>query len=164
MNKNRIYVLDGEQWGGISDRYIAVPSKYINTYLEIVDPIIKDPVNLTARLQAEMEMQSPGENYLNPEKFLAFRMRKLRIWKKLSWLPYIPFAVRLPGGHTRWSEGEYNYDLGYFVKYAGELQRSNVVQRHINSQSDWVKYFRKYKGFQLRHRISQENDKIMSGR
>ena len=164
FNDNRIYVLDGEQWGGVSDRYIAVPRKWIESYIAIVEPLFTDPIDLADRLRSQVQAEIVDNKYLNPEKFLAFRMRELDIWDKLSWLPYIPFAVRELGGSTRWSQGEYNDELGYFIKYSGEFQRSKIVTKYINTQADWKKYFRRFRGSSIRLRMSDENNKILSGR
>ena len=164
FNQENLYALDGEQWGGISDRYIAVPRSLIQTYLTIVEPIFSEPRELAEKLRSSMLNDDNDYKYFNPEQFLAFRMKELGLWNKVEWLPYMPFAVRLPEGHTRWSEGEFHEDLGYFVKYTGEFQRSKIVSAYIHSQNDWRKYFKRFRGFPLRRRMARENAQILSGR
>jgi hypothetical protein len=156
FDRGAIHVLDGEQWGGVSDRYVAIPKNKIRSYLEIVDPIFTEPVELAQRLRAALEGDESDYKYFNPEKFLAFRMRELGIWADLRWLPYVPFAVRLPGAHTRWSEGELNAGLGYYVKYADEYRRAQIVSKYIHSQADWRRYFSRIRGRSLRRDLDLE--------
>jgi hypothetical protein len=144
LDEDFLYALDGEQWGGVSDRYIAIPRKLIPSYFQIVEPLFSDPVNLAKKLKDLIDSELPDDKYMNPEKFLAFRMKELKLWRRLRWLPYIPFAVRLEGGHTRWSQGVLDESLGYFVMYSGEYSRSMVVSEFIRDQSDWKKYFARF--------------------
>ena len=164
LSEKQIYVFDGEQWGGVSDRYIAIPRRWLRKYIEIVDPIFTDPVNLTKRIKSFLDDDTADFDYFNPEKFLAFRMKELNIWNNIRWLPYIPFAVRLHGGHTRWSEGQLDENLGYFIKYLGEYERSRIVERHIRNQNDWRHYFSKTRGFRLRRNLNRELKEVVLGR
>jgi hypothetical protein len=111
LDNDAIYILDGERYGGVTDRYAAVPRALLETFLKVPDPIFDDPLELLARARVEMA-PSPNEHF-NPERFIALRLRELALWSRVKWLPYIPFSVRLPGGHTSWSKGSFDPGKGF---------------------------------------------------
>jgi hypothetical protein len=152
LNPARIYALNGEQYGGISDRHIVVSRMFIRTYLQLVDPIFDAPEQLRADLWRHMRRQ--GWGFMNPERFLAARMADLGLWGKVRFLPYVPFAVRAPGGSTRWSAGDLDPSAGYYVKYPRELARSKIAVQHFDEEPpDWSVYLRGLRGARRRFRL-----------
>lgn len=151
LSDRHIYVLDGEHYGGVSDRHILVPRRFVKPFLAIADPVFRDPEGLKRRINQRSAVQ--GWWVVNAERFLASRLRDLGLWRHLKYLPYVPFAVRAPGGSTRWRDGVFNENLGYFVKYPTELERSQVAQRFISDQGSWKKYLSPVRGVSARRRL-----------
>jgi hypothetical protein len=144
LSSRRIYALDGEGYGGIGDRHLIIPRRYVRRFLEVPDPIFSDP-ELLAR---DLDRVSVAQNWpvLNPERFLAARLRALGLWRHVRFLPYVPFAVRPPGGSTRWSEGEFDEERGFYVKYPTELKRSRIARRFVPDQDSWGRYLASVRG------------------
>lgn len=158
LRRDRIYALDGEHYGGICDRHIVVPRKFIDRYLELVDPIFDAPETLRADL--EIRMRRHRWDFMNPERFHAARMADVGLWRRVRFLPYVPFTVRAPGGSTRWSKGTFDEQKGYYIKYPRELQRSNIAAEHIRVARDWSCYLRGLNGARRRYRLRRAYDVV----
>ena len=139
-----IYILDGEHYGGVTDRYAAVPRQLMRQFLMVPDPIFDEPEALAARIRSAQE--ETGIRVINPEWFVAFRLRELGLWNRVRWLPYIPYAVRTPTGHTSWSAGTLDASRGYYVKYRGEFIRAAAVAAVIHDAADWRVFFAPVRG------------------
>lgn len=148
LDPAHLYALDGEQYGGISDRHIVVPRRHISSYLDAVTPMLTEPHALKARL---MRLQDAERwPYINPERFLAAGMMHAGLWPLVRYLPYVPYAVRAEGAHTRWSEGVYDEGLGVWVKYPSERRRSQIAQHVVNDQQSWDRYLHPLRGVPAR--------------
>jgi hypothetical protein len=151
LSSRRLYALDGEGYGGVGDRHLIVPRRYLKRFLEVPDPVFSDPVGLKRELDRISVAQ--GWPVLNPERFLAARLKALGLWRHLRFLPYVPYAVRAPGGSTRWSEGKFDQERGFYVKYPTELVRSRIAQRFVFDQRSWGRYLAAVRGWGLRHEL-----------
>jgi predicted SAM-dependent methyltransferase len=151
LSDRRIYVLDGEHYGGVSDRYIIVPCRFVTQFLSIPDPVFRDAENLKRRIDRRSAVQ--GWTFVNPERFLASRLKDLDLWRYVRYLPYVPITVRAPGGSARWSRGEFDDERGYFVKYPSERERSEATQRFIRDQEAWAQYLSPIRGLPMRRRL-----------
>jgi hypothetical protein len=152
LSRRHIYALDGEGYGGVGDRHLIVPRRFVERFLEVPAPIFSDAEGLKRRLAAVERSQ--GWGVLNPERFLAARLRELGLWRHVRFLPYVPFAVRAPGGSTRWSPGVLDDDGGYYVKYPTELERSQIARRYLSDQRSWGRYLAPVRGARMRRELS----------
>jgi hypothetical protein len=150
LDPSHLYALDGEQYLGISDRHMVLPRRFVMPYLRVVDPVFSDPVGLRDRLTNRQ--RALAWDYLNPERFLASGMMDSGLWDALRYLPYVPYAVRLPGAHTRWKEGDFDHARGFFVKYPSEERRSQLACRSLTDQRAWERYLHPLWGAPLRTR------------
>jgi hypothetical protein len=163
LSDHRIYVLDGERYGGVSDRHFIVPRRYFKRFLRIVDPIFTEPKRLKGRIERASAVH--GWWLWNPERFLALRLKELRLWRRVRYLPYAPFTVRAPGGSTRWKAGILDERRGYYVKYPDELERSQIVQRFISDRESWRRYLSLTRGARLRYEMRRAlRDRGLHGR
>ena len=144
LDDDCIHILDGEQYGGVTDRYAAVPRHLMRRFLTVADPIFDAPHALAARMRSDREVR--GNAVINPEWFVAFRLRELGLWNHVRWLPYIPYAVRLPTGHTSWRSGRFDSTRGYYVKYRGEFIRALAVAAVIRAAADWARFLSPRRG------------------
>jgi hypothetical protein len=152
LSDRHVYLLDGEQYGGIEDRHAIVPRRYVKQFLSLPDPVFDDPEGL--RLRLERAMQEEGwDNYLNLERFLAWRLKEIGLWSRVRYLPYVPFAVRAPGGTTKWSAGVFDEELGCYVKYPAEKERSEIAARFISDQGSWRQYLSPVRGALRRRKL-----------
>jgi hypothetical protein len=161
LDSGRIYVLDGEQYGGVSDRHHVVPRGLVAGYLSIVEGMFESPAVVADQL-GRMRFVT-GSGRINPEFFLAARLRALGLWDKIRYLPYIAYAVRLPGGSTSWSVGEFDESLGFYVKYPDERRRSEVALGYISEGEDWTKFLSPLRGLpqRLGHRAELKRSGLL---
>ena len=153
LDSNRLYVLDGEEYGGVSDRHMMIPRSLLPTYLEIVAPLFFSPVELFHDL-SEAWLREEW-TLVNPEVFLAHRMRVLGLWEHVARVPYVPYAVRLADGRSSWSLGVFDEDEGCLIKYPSELQRSRIASPFLPDQRAWARYLSPLRGYRLRRRIDR---------
>jgi hypothetical protein len=151
LSGRHIYALDGEGYGGVGDRHLIVPRRFVTSFLEVPSPIFSNPQGL----KRELDRISVAEDWpiLNCERFLAARLKALGLSRHLRFLPYVPFAVRPPGGSTRWMEGVLDEEKGYYVKYPTELERSHIAQRFVSGQESWARYLAPLRGARLRRQL-----------
>jgi hypothetical protein len=116
LNKRYIYLLDGERYGGISDRHIIFHRDLAKKVLSLAQPIFSDANNL------EWELKLLNLDYLNPEIYLAFMIDKYKLSEQIKFLPYLGYTIRRPQTKTRYSEGTYYEKLGLFIKYPEEYR------------------------------------------
>lgn len=131
LNKEEIYLLDGEKYGGISDRHMIFHRRHAEQILGIATPIFNDTQELL-RYFNENEI-----NNLNCERYLSLMMRSRGLASRLVFLPYLGYCVRHQGTSTRWSQGEFNKKLDLFVKYPTEYRYSRYAKIAIKSNKDW---------------------------
>ena len=147
LDQSSIYIFDGEHYGGVTDRYAAIPADLIHDFLTIPDPIFDSPDDLCMRLRAVM---AASGGLMNPEIFIATRLREIGLWDRVRWLPYCAFSVRTAQGHTSWSGGTFDQAHGFFVKYPEELARSRALARAVRTEDDWRVLFAPVRGLAKR--------------
>jgi hypothetical protein len=152
LSDRRIYVLDGEQYGGVCDRHLVVPRRYFEPVLGgLVEPVFSDPRGLKRRIDSVVARE--GWFLFNIERLLAMRLREAGLWRRVRYLPYVPFAVRAPGGPTAWSAGEFDEELGCYVKYPTETERSEIALDLLGDPPAWERYLSPLRGAGLRRRL-----------
>ena len=151
LSERHIYALDGEGYGGIEDRHLIVPRRHVGRFLKVPAPIFADP----AGLRRELDRISAAQDWhvLNPERFLAARLRALGLSRRVRYLPYVPYLVRGEGDSSRWTQGTLDEEGGYYVKYPTELERSRIAQRFISDRESWIRYLAPLRGARLRREL-----------
>jgi hypothetical protein len=119
MNSDNIWIPDGEHYGGYTDRHVILSKSNIESYLNILN-------NMFAHSKEYFEKMKQRDDW-NLEKLIKFNLEENGA--NVREFPYIMFAVRNKGGSTRWSKGEYNEELGYFIKYPSELDKSSDYKK-----------------------------------
>lgn len=134
LDQDYIYSPDGEYGGGITDRHMIIPSKYIEKALGILDYILKNSKDIFI---SEQNL----DKILSIEQMLEFYFKKVQLYDKIIRYPYNIYTVRTKNGPTSWSTGKYYEDLGYCIKYIREYNLYLANSKYIKSQEDWKKYF-----------------------
>jgi hypothetical protein len=151
LSCRHIHFLDGEQYGGVTDRHAIVPRRYVPAYTSLTDPVFDDPIGLKERIDVAMEEE--GWTLFNIERFLAWRLKELGLWRRVRYVPYMPYAVRVPGPTASWNHGVFDEELGYYVKYPTERERSEIAGRFVTDEDSWRLYLAPVRGARQRGRL-----------
>jgi len=143
VDDNYIWVPDGEDWGGITDRHMSIPQKHILVALDVMHDIIHRPQQL------HDEMVAIRSNW-NLELLLKWYFEKTGIWNRVRRFPRVMFGVRDDLTPTRWSKGvERVNGNGPWIKYNGEYdQTQNSIGRRLWAAmtNTWNKKYRVLRG------------------
>jgi hypothetical protein len=132
LHPDHIWIPYGEDYGGYTDRHIISHRRDIINILSITDAIISD----SDKLYSKMNFFS----YWNLEKYLKFSFSCMGLTLKVKRFPYTMYSVRSIDGHTSWKKGNYNEELGYYIKYPREYQRFQIAATIIRKVDDWNKF------------------------
>ena len=67
----------------------------------------------------------------NIEMLIKFHLEQNNVLHLVKQFPYVMYSVRNINGSTRWSEGVYSKDLGYYIKYQSEYDKSNFYKNEF---------------------------------
>lgn len=133
LSPDKIWLGDGESWGGISDRHTVLSRQNIEAYLGIGSQILTDPDGLLAEMRFRSEW--------NIEQYIAHSLARLGLRDQVAYFPYAMYLVRAKDAGPTWSPGQWNEALGYFIKYPNELASAQELANIIQSPSDWQVFF-----------------------
>jgi hypothetical protein len=130
MNPNHIWIPDGEDYGGYTDRHIVASQKDVLAVLSVADPILQNPEELYRRMCDRKEW--------NLERYIRFAFIELGIDDKVRRFPFTMYAVRSAEGRTSWSTGAYSKRHGYCIKYRDEHRKALLASKMIRRPDDWT--------------------------
>ena len=131
LDPRYIWIPDGENYGGVTDRHLVAHQSDIIATLSITDPILDSAEHLGC------EMRTRSSSW-NMEKYIKFSFDRMNLTPRVKRFPYTMYAVRSPDGHTRWQKGEYHQELGYCIKYSEEYKSFKLASRLIRRSKDWT--------------------------
>lgn len=120
LDERYIWIPDCEGYGGFTDRHVVLSNKNILFYLNILN-------NMVVR-SSEYFNRMVHHKKWNLEQLIKFHLEMNGVLKDVRHFPYIMYSVRNIHGSTRWSSGTFNKDLGYFVKYKSEYDKSMMYK------------------------------------
>ena len=135
MDEKNIWIPDGEHYGGYTDRHVVLSKSNIEPYLNIFN-------NMVLRSN-EYFMKMKIYNEWNLEQLIKFHLQQNNILSYVKFIPYIMYAVRNINGNTRWSYGEYSNELGYYIKYNDEYNKSSYYKKHFEESGKDIDNFYK---------------------
>jgi hypothetical protein len=147
LNSQFIYFLDGEKYGGISDRHVIFHASLAREVLSIANPIFHDSKKL------ETFLENSGVTNLNPERYIDLMLARIGLERRIKFLPYLGFAIRHEGTDTRWSAGVYSKSHGHYIKYPTELKAAKKTRFAVRNQSDWSQLLSDNKSVRVSYRI-----------
>lgn len=151
-----IWIPNGEDYGGYTDRHIIAHRNDVLNVLSIGDRIITEPL----KLHSEMAFSTKW----NLERFIKFSFAHLGLVHKIRRYPYTMYTVRSPGGHTRWKKGYFNERLGYYIKYKSEYASYKLASVFVNKHADWnkikVRLFAAIRSLQIRYYSNVQKYKL----
>ena len=74
-----------------------------------------------------MKMKNNFEEW-NLERVIYFHLMQNNVLHLVKDFPYVMYAVRNINGPTRWSGGIYSNELGYYIKYPSEYDKSSYYK------------------------------------
>ena len=132
FDPHKIYFLDGEKYGGVSDRFILFHRNSLSSVVAICDELFETPERVYERLR--------NLSSINPEVFLSVEWGNLGVMERACFLPYIAFSIRSASGTSRWQMGSWNDKLGFFVKYRNEYRQAKSFAKFIRKPNHWGRF------------------------
>lgn len=118
MNENCIWIPDSEQYGGYTDRHVILSKNNLESYLNILNNIVLKSNDYFIKMKNYHEW--------NLEKIIKFNLDQHNV--SVKEFPYIMYSIRNINGTTRWSGGQYSNELGYYIKYQSEYDKSSYYK------------------------------------
>jgi hypothetical protein len=149
LDRESIWIPDGQHWGGFCDRHIVVSREDAVAALNLIDDILLRPDELYAEMK--LATASNDEEFhrhhryvgWNLEMYLKYHLDRKGLLPKVKLFPYVMYTGRpLRDPQSKgwgWSTGSYHPSVGHFVKYEGELREANAYAKVIKSREDWEK-------------------------
>lgn len=130
MDRDHIWIPDGEDYGGYTDRHIVASQNNVLGVLSVVDPILRNPEELYRRIC--------NRKGWNLESYIKFALTELGLDAKVRRFPFTMYAVRSADGRTSWSTGAYSKRHGYCIKYRDEHRKALLARQMIRKPEDWT--------------------------
>jgi hypothetical protein len=125
MNENYIWIPDSEHYGGYTDRHVVLSKNNIESYLNILNNMVLKSNDYFIKMK--------DYNQWNLEKLIKFHLQQNNVSQLVREFPYVMYSVRNINGTTRWSVGCFSYELGYYVKYESELDKSEYYKNKFEN-------------------------------
>jgi hypothetical protein len=123
MNQNCIWIPDCEGYGGYTDRHVVLSKKNIESYLNIFNNFVLKSNNYFMKMKIRCEW--------NLEQLIKFHLEQNNVLHLVKEFPYVMYSVRSINGATRWSQGKYSNELGYYIKYQSEFDKSSYYKNEF---------------------------------
>jgi hypothetical protein len=137
MNDNCIWIPDCEHYRGYTDRHVVLSKNNIESYLNILNNFVVKSNDYF------MKMKNRGN--WNLEQLIKFHFEQNNVLYLVREFPYIMYSVRNINGTTRWQHGTYSNELGYYIKYQAEYEKSNYYKNEFEKSGLNIDHFyRKY--------------------
>jgi hypothetical protein len=116
LDEKFIWIPDGEHYGGYTDRHVILSKHNIEPHLNILN-------NFVLRSN-EYFMKMKHRTDWNIERVIKFHLEQNNVLHLVRHTPYVMYTVRNKNGTTSWSVGNFSNELGYYIKYSGEYNKS----------------------------------------
>jgi len=117
LMSDNIWIPDDQHYSGYTDRHAILTKNNIIPYLNILN-------NMVLRSN-EYYMKMTTYHEWNLEKLIKFHLIQNNVLHQVKEFPYVMYTVRNINGTTRWAQGEFSNELGYYIKYSGEYENSS---------------------------------------
>jgi hypothetical protein len=136
LSQDSVWIPNGENYGGVTDRYLICPSKFIERSIDMLKYILTKPDDFFTNYKRWLHGKGA-----NPETFIAFYLEKQGI--PVQFVPYFMYTIReldeIPNPTQFGGAGTKRYkDTNYSIKYPDEKQAADKLS--IETPSDWERY------------------------
>ena len=130
LDRHRIWIPQGEDYGGLNDRHMVVSRDDVVNGLNLIEAILLQPLELYEQMKQNDEW--------NSETFLLHHFTRKGLVHRVSRFPAVMYLARDKRDHTpTWSRGTYDAALGHFIKYDTEFDSARAFATIISSRADW---------------------------
>ena len=126
MDEKCIWIPDGEHYGGYTDRHVVLSKNNIESYLNIF-------TNFVVRSNEFFSKMENRGGIWNLEEVIKFNFEQNNVLHLVKEFPYIMYSVRNVNGTTRWAAGNFSNELGYYIKYMSEFDKSNFYKNKFEN-------------------------------
>ena len=133
-----IYVPNGQGYGGITDRHVVLPKKFLEVYLNILEKMVLSSQEYYTKLSLPC-----WNDLMNLEKMIYFHLIEQGVSEHIKFFPYVMYTVRGEKDPTRWEMGSFDYKLGYFIKYPVEYEQAIEHQKDFEQANQSLSEFYK---------------------
>jgi hypothetical protein len=131
MDKSFIWIPDSEYSHGYTDRHVILSQKNIEVYLNILTTMFLRSNEYFMKMKHHTEW--------NLEQLIKFHLdQNNEIVKEC---PYIMYSVRNINGTTRWQQGHFNPEFGYYIKYGTEYDKSTFYKKEFLKSNNTIDTF-----------------------
>ena len=116
LNEDFIWIPDGEHYGGYTDRHVILSKHNIEPYLNILNNFVIRSNEYFIKMKIHTEW--------NIERVIKFHLEQNKVLHLVRHTPYVMYTVRNINGSTSWSVGRFSNELGYYIKYPTEYNKS----------------------------------------
>ena len=130
LDRDSIWVPDGENWDGLNDRHLVVSREHVVDCLNLIEDVLLRP--------AELHDEMKDRSWCNTEQLLAYHLECKGLLPRVKSFPYVMYTARPKHdkGPT-WMWGYYEPTLGHFIKYPHEFRMACAYASVIRSREDW---------------------------
>lgn len=128
LRVDRLWIPEGEDWGGINDRHAVLDRSSLVAYLDGLTPIVTDPDSLLTAAR--------GGSW-SAERYLHWRLDTRGLLAEVRRFPCVMFLVRESGGPTSWSRGTWDSRSHFFVKMPTERQTAETHAPLFPNREAW---------------------------
>lgn len=128
-----VWMPDGEDYGGITDRHMVLPQTDVQNCLSLMDDMLSAPDSLLT----EMKYCKAW----NLERYILSHFIKKKMLTRLRRFPRVMFTVRGHSDGSRWSMGSFNKEANMIVKYPSEYEAAVRNKDCCNGNDAWSQLF-----------------------
>jgi hypothetical protein len=125
FSKHSLYIPQGQDYGGLTDRHAILPRQFVIPYLNILN-------NMITRGKEYYKKMEKREDW-NLERLICFHLLQNNVLQHVKYFPYVMYTVRPIGGSTRWAPGFFSEPHNYYIKYPAEHA---LAEKHL---ADFIK-------------------------
>jgi hypothetical protein len=130
LDSDALWLPNGEDYGGVTDRHLVVSRGDVATCLNIIEDVLLKPIQLSEEIGSHQE--------LNVEQVLKYHLGRKKLLHKVKRFPYVMYLARSArADYPTWEQGHYEPAVGHYVKYKKEFQSASAYATVIRSRADW---------------------------
>ena len=135
LDEKYIWIPNGEDYGGFTDRHVILSKNNIEVLLNIFNNMVLESNKFFIFLKKENEKNPDYNNIYNLEKLIYYNLKFCNVLHLVKRYPYIMYTVRNIDGTTRWTHGNFDNNLGYYIKYSNEYNSSQHYKNEFEKST-----------------------------
>ena len=133
LDRDAIWLPDGEDYGGLNDRHMVVSRVELINCLNVIEEVLLHPIQFCEAMQKQ-----PDYGLRNDELVLAHHFERTGLLNRVKRFPYVMYTAREVNDESpTWSPGHYEPSVGHYVKYEKEFRSACAYATIIRSRADW---------------------------